>query len=172
MPIASGSSSATSLNAPSLLGSLSCEPCREGICTGAPSFELEACPDAWTARVGALDSSSLATACGVDGLKERSGIGVEALVESELIFETGKEHEEEASAAVLVFDPTVTFEDVVEGERVAEVHDLVHRTVGRADGALEFLGADVDATFAGSSALASALRLDDAADGGMAVSDR
>lgn len=94
-------------------------------------------------------------------------MGVEALVEAELVFETGREREEEASAAVLVFEATVMLDDVVEGETVAEVHDLVNSAVERADGVFELRTFEVDPAVVSSSALASTSRLDGAVDCGM-----
>lgn len=88
-------------------------------------------------------NASVAASCGVEGLKDSCGSGVEARVEAELLFDAGCE--EEASAAVLVLAATVMREDVVEGRTVAEVHDLVNSAVGRGDVVLEGRGVDVEA---------------------------
>lgn len=103
-----------------------------------------------------LKRSSLVTACGVDGLNERSGIGVVALVELELKVDAGNDLDVEASAAVLMLELTVMLEDVVEGETEADVHDLVNSADGRAGGAFKLRGADGPA-----SASMFASRLDD-----------
>lgn len=105
-------------------------------------------------------------ACGVERLRESSGIGVEALVEVELVLETGRERKEEASAAVLVFAPTVMRVEVVEGETDAEVQDLVSSAVGRAGVGFEVRGAE-DEALALSSVAGFGSPLQDIDDGGM-----
>lgn len=73
----------------------------------------------------------------------------------------------EASAAVLVLDAIVMLDDVVEGDMVAEVHDLVISAVGRAAGVLEVRAADPDPVGPSPSAGVLASRLDDAVACGM-----
>lgn len=72
----------------------------------------------------------LADNCGLEGLMENSGNGVEALVDAELLLEAGRERSEDVSAAVLVLASTVMRDEVAEGRTDAEVHDLVSRAVG------------------------------------------
>lgn len=69
---------------------------------------------------------------------------MDALVEAELVLEAGSESEAEASAAVVVFAPTVMREDVVEGVTDADVHDLVSSAVGRAAGVFEVREAEAE----------------------------
>lgn len=102
---------------------------------------------------------SAVVSCGVEGLIENSGMGVEVRVDAELLLEAGKDRSDEASAAVLVLAPTVMREELIEGETEAEVHDLVRSAVGRDGVTFELRGVEPDAR-ALSSAAVSALLLD------------
>lgn len=108
-----------------------------------------------------MKGPSLPESCGVDGLNDISGIGVEVLVEAELVLDTGRDRSDEASAAVLVLAPIVMREEVVDGKADAEVQDLVRSAVGRADVTRELRGVEVEALALSSRAAASASPLDD-----------
>lgn len=147
MPTASGSSSVASLNAPSpSLEPLRSEPCAEETLTGGTSSCCERCD--------VPNSPSALDNCGVEGLKESSGIEVDVRVDAELLLEAGCEREEVMSAAVLVLAPTVMREDVVEALAEAEVHDLVKSAVGRDKEGFGVRCADVDARALSSAASA------------------